>query len=116
MIAVGGAVVVVGAGAVVVGAGAVVVGAVGGGKARREVVSSRSAEPATEMPVTRSAATTNATSTGGRKTCLRECTSRRSGNAHRIGAGGPAGATRARWARSGRTRHRNLTARSRVLG
>src|SRR2546429_4422120 len=67
MIAVGGRVVVVGAGAVVVvGAGAVVVV----GWARFVVVSSpRSAEPATAMPETKSAATTNETSTGGRKTC-----------------------------------------------
>src|SRR5260370_39668294 len=61
MIAVGGRVVVVGAGAVVVvGAGAVVV--VGAGVARFVVFSSRSAEPATAMPETKSAATTNETS------------------------------------------------------
>src|SRR5438067_12076882 len=65
-IVVGGTVVVVGAGAVVVvGAGAVVVV----GAARFVVSSSRSAEPATAMPETKSAATTNETSTGGRKTC-----------------------------------------------
>src|SRR5689334_24268489 len=68
MIAVGGRVVVVGAGAVVVvGAGAVV----GAGWARFVVFSSRSAEPATATPDTKSAATTRETSTGGRKTCLR---------------------------------------------
>src|SRR5213076_1897418 len=75
MIVVGGTVVVVGAGAVVVvGAGAVVVG----GWARFAVVSSRSAEPATAIPATKSAATANETSTGGRKTCLRGRSCRRS--------------------------------------
>src|SRR4051812_5168888 len=60
MIVVGGSVVVVGAGAVVVvGAGAVVVVVVGW--ARFVVFSSRSAEPATAMPDTKSAATTNET-------------------------------------------------------
>jgi ABC-type branched-subunit amino acid transport system permease subunit len=62
-------VVVVGAGtvvAVVVGAAVVVVGWATG-----EDLSSRSAEPATEMPDTTSAAITNETRTGGRKTCLR---------------------------------------------
>src|SRR5512133_1803478 len=77
MIVVGGRVVVVGAGAVVVvGAGAVVVVVVGW--ARFVVFSSRSAEPATAMPDTRSAATTSETSTVGRKTCLRACSCRRS--------------------------------------
>ena len=60
---------------VVVGAGAVVVV----GWARFVVVSSpRSAEPATAMPETKSAATTNERSTGGRKTCLRGRSCRRS--------------------------------------
>src|SRR5215207_2018266 len=69
MMVVGGRVVVVGAGAVVV----VVFGAavVVAGFARFVVFSSRSAEPATAKPDTRSAATTSETSTGGRKTCLR---------------------------------------------
>src|SRR5207249_492718 len=75
MIVVGARVVVVAAGAVVVvGAGAVVVV----GWARFVVFSSRSAEPATAMPETKSAATTNERSTGGRKTCLRGRSCRRS--------------------------------------
>src|SRR6266516_2086138 len=64
----GGWMIVVGGRVVVVGAGAVVVV---GGWARFWVFSSRSAEPATAMPETKSAATTNEASTGGRKTCLR---------------------------------------------
>src|SRR5829696_4004736 len=90
MIVVGGRVVVVGAGTVVVvvvGAPVVVVGWAG-----LVVFSSRSAEPATAMPDTRSAATTSETSTVGRKTCLRERSCRRSAN--RTGADTPARATR----------------------
>src|SRR5437868_5368922 len=78
----GGWMIVVGAGAGVVGAGAVVVVGAGAvvvaGRARFVAVSSRSAEPATAMPETKSAATTNETSTGGRKTCLRGRSCRRS--------------------------------------
>src|SRR6266508_5671817 len=113
MIVVGGRVVVVGAGAVVVvGAGAVVVV----GWARFVVFSSRSAEPATAMPDTRSAATTSETSTVGRKTCLRACSCRRSevrivpGRIRRLAPLGFRGAL------PGGRPGRDLTARSRVIG
>src|SRR5829696_2215026 len=82
MIVVGGRVVVVGAGTVVV----VVVGApVVVGWAGLVVFSSRSAEPATAMPDTRSAATTSETSTVGRKTCLRDRSCSTLGESYRGG-------------------------------
>src|SRR5215203_2856297 len=111
MMVVGGRVVVVGAVVVVVvGAAVVVVGL-----ARFVVFSSRSAEPATAKPDTRSAATTSETSTGGRKTCLRVA---------------PVDARNCEsyWGAYASSRHsgaevpcpavpgRNLTARSRVIG
>src|SRR6266511_5618894 len=75
MIVVGGRVVVVGAGSVVVVVGAAVVV---DGWARLVVFSSRSAEPATAKPDTRSAATTSEISTEGRNACLRGRSCRRS--------------------------------------
>src|SRR2546430_17039649 len=72
----GGWMIVVGARVVVVAAGAVVVVGAGGavvvvGWARFVVSSSRSAEPGTAMPGTKSAATPNQRGTGGAKTCPR---------------------------------------------